>query len=91
MSAKPSGLTIIAAAQILACSLPTLYGRIRSGSLPVLPLPGRKRVSVAGVETIIGRPLAIEEIESAERRAKEIRTVNLTAKHARAAQKEITP
>ena len=82
---KPLGLTALATMVLLGCSKSALYRRINAGSLPVMPMPGDLRISVAGLERVVGRELTADEILSAEESAVEIRAAMLAAKHARAA------
>jgi hypothetical protein len=82
---KPLGMTVLGAACLLGSSKPSIYRRIRQGALPLLPIEGaRWRVSVAGLEKIAGRELSLDEIQSAETAASEVRAANLAKKRARA-------
>lgn len=64
---KPLGLPAKVAGPLVGLSMPSVYRRIREGSLPLLTIGGHKRVSVAGLEAMIGRLLTLDEINAAVR------------------------
>jgi hypothetical protein len=46
------------------------YGAVEAGVIPILPGPGRKRVPVARLEALVGRPITVADVEAAEARLK---------------------
>ena len=62
---KPNGVGVPVAGRLLGLSHQSAYRRVLDGTLPVLPLGGRKLVSVAKLEAMIGRPITAEEIAAA--------------------------
>jgi len=62
----PVGLPVKVAAKIMGMTLPTAYRRVADGSLPLIPCGGRKRVPVAKLAELIGRPITAEEIAAAQ-------------------------
>ena len=63
---KPIGVPVSTATYLVGQSEHTLRRRIAEGSVQLLPGSGYKRVSIAGLEQVAGRPFTIEEIASAE-------------------------
>jgi hypothetical protein len=62
----PLAVSVQTAGRLLGLSKPSAYRLARSGSLPILPIPGRKKVSVAKLAELVGRQISAEEIARAD-------------------------
>lgn len=62
---KRLAVPVPVAAILLGTNHETVYQRVRDGSLPRLPLPGRWRISIAALERIADRAITTDEIDTA--------------------------
>jgi len=68
LQTTPVAVSVEAAGKLLNLSRAAAFRRVADGSLPTLPLAGRKRVSVARLEEIIGRRFTPDEVQHAMHR-----------------------
>jgi hypothetical protein len=64
----PVAVSVEVAGKLLNLSRAAAFRRVADGSLPTLPLAGRKRVSITRLEEIIGRRFTAEEVQHAMQR-----------------------
>jgi hypothetical protein len=69
-SGKPAAVDVPVAGCLADLSRQASYRRAKDGTLPVIALGGRKKVSVARLELLIGRPISAEEIATAVEKVK---------------------
>ena len=73
----PLILTVELAGEMLGVGRGGAYAAVKSGALPVLPGPGRKKVPTAAIERLCGRRITVEDIETAQERLAPKRAVLL--------------
>ena len=64
----PPLIDVPTAGRLLGLSRQAIYRRAKDGSLPILKIAGRKKVVVARLAEMIGRPISVAEIENAKKR-----------------------
>jgi hypothetical protein len=65
LTTKPVGLPPKIVRRLAGWSRATVYRRMHDGSLPLLKIGGRKHVSTARFEEMIGREITLAEINAA--------------------------
>ena len=73
----PLVLTVDLAGELLGLERARAYAAARTGVIPTLPGPGRRRVPTARLEMMVGRRLTVADIEAAERRLRPKREASL--------------
>jgi hypothetical protein len=64
----PLVVNVEVAGELLGLGRQAAYAAAKAGALPVLPGPGKLRIPVARLETLLGRRLTAADIRAAESR-----------------------